>query len=60
MREGKLGPARNAPAAAASAAPGNPTCPKCESPMVQRNGKYGAFWGCTRYPECRGTRRTGE
>ncbi len=34
-------------------------CPQCEAPMVQRNGKYGAFWGCSRYPECRGTRKTG-
>jgi hypothetical protein len=33
------------------------SCPQCGSPMVQRNGKYGAFWGCTRYPECRGTRQ---
>jgi hypothetical protein len=36
---------------------GGMKCPQCGSPMVQRNGKYGAFWGCTRYPECRGTRR---
>jgi hypothetical protein len=37
-----------------------PKCPRCESPMTQRNGKFGAFWGCTRYPECKGTRKTGE
>lgn len=29
-------------------------CPKCGSPMKIRHGKYGAFLGCTRYPECRG------
>lgn len=29
-------------------------CPKCESPMKMRFGKFGAFLGCTRYPECRG------
>jgi len=43
-------------------APGQPApaavlCPQCNAPMKQRNGKYGAFWGCTRYPECRGTRQ---
>jgi DNA topoisomerase I len=29
-------------------------CPKCDSPMKMRFGKFGAFLGCTRYPECRG------
>ena len=24
-----------------------PECPRCERPMVQRDGKHGAFWGCT-------------
>ena len=31
-------------------------CPKCNSPMVERPGKYGRFLGCTSYPKCRGTR----
>lgn len=31
-------------------------CPKCGAPMIQRNGSRGPFLGCTRYPECRGTR----
>jgi restriction system protein len=36
-------------------------CPQCRAPMVQRTAKQGAtagerFWGCTRYPACRGTR----
>ena len=31
-------------------------CPECSSPMVSRHGKFGTFWGCTKYPECRGTR----
>lgn len=39
----------------------NPTCPKCQSAMVERMAKNGdyknkAFWGCIRYPKCRGTR----
>lgn len=29
-------------------------CPKCTSPMKVRHGKFGAFLGCTRYPNCRG------
>ncbi len=30
-------------------------CAKCGSFMVKRNGKYGEFWGCSAYPECRHT-----
>lgn len=53
MRDGKFAEApKRAPRA------GGPPCPQCDAPMVQRSGKYGAFWGCSRYPECRGTRRT--
>ncbi len=29
------------------------TCPKCGSRMVLRNGRYGQFWGCSRFPYCR-------
>jgi len=31
-------------------------CPKCGSPMVLRNGIYGLFYGCSKYPNCKGTR----
>ncbi|MCG7201527.1 DNA topoisomerase III [Marinobacter pelagius] len=31
-------------------------CPKCRAPMVERDGKFGRFHACTRYPDCRGTR----
>ncbi|MCK0107481.1 DNA topoisomerase III [Marinobacter sp. S0848L] len=31
-------------------------CPKCRTPMVQREGKFGPFYACTRYPKCTGTR----
>jgi hypothetical protein len=30
------------------------TCPICEGPMAERKGRFGAFWGCLRYPECKG------
>jgi len=32
------------------------TCPKCGSPMVERAGRNGRFYGCSRYPTCKGTR----
>ena len=38
-----------------------PACPACGKPMVQRIARRGAqarraFWGCSAYPGCRGTR----
>ena len=37
-----------------------PNCPKCGKPMRLRTAKQGSnagsqFWGCTGYPECKGT-----
>lgn len=34
--------------------PEGPGCPVCGASMRQRHGKHGAFWSCTRYPECKG------
>jgi restriction system protein len=39
-----------------------PSCPTCSNPMVKRIAKRGKnvgsqFWGCPRYPKCRGTRQ---
>ena len=31
-------------------------CPSCGSPMVPRTGRLGNFFGCSRFPYCRGTR----
>ncbi|MCF0109841.1 MAG: topoisomerase DNA-binding C4 zinc finger domain-containing protein [Erysipelotrichaceae bacterium] len=31
-------------------------CPKCGQLLTKRNGRFGAFYGCTGYPECRYTR----
>ena len=28
-------------------------CPRCGSPLVQRNGRYGPFMGCSGFPKCR-------
>ncbi|MEC7377870.1 MAG: DNA topoisomerase III [Pseudomonadota bacterium] len=35
---------------------GSVHCPKCRAPMRERDGKFGRFHACTRYPQCRGTR----
>ena len=29
-------------------------CPKCQSDMKVRHGRFGAFLGCVKYPECKG------
>lgn len=52
MKSGEFPAPKAAPAAA-----GGMTCPQCSSPMIQRSGKFGEFWGCTRYPQCKGTRK---
>ncbi|MCM1321360.1 MAG: NERD domain-containing protein [Bacteroides sp.] len=33
----------------------NLICPKCNSELKLRHGKYGAFYGCPNYPRCRFT-----
>ena len=33
-----------------------PVCPTCGKPMKKRNSARGMFWGCTGFPECKGTR----
>ena len=30
-------------------------CPKCGGQLVQRNGRYGSFYGCSNYPNCKFT-----
>ena len=40
----------------------SPACPICSAPMVKRVAKQGAnagssFWGCSKYPQCRGIMR---
>ena len=31
----------------------NLICPRCNSKLVLRNGKYGEFYGCENYPQCK-------
>ena len=28
-------------------------CPRCNAKLVWREGKYGGFWGCSKYPKCK-------
>lgn len=30
-------------------------CPKCGGSLVEKNGKYGKFYGCSNYPKCKFT-----
>jgi ssDNA-binding Zn-finger/Zn-ribbon topoisomerase 1 len=36
----------------------NSKCPRCESPMVRRQNRITLvyFYGCSKYPSCKGTR----
>lgn len=31
-------------------------CPRCNNEMILRKGKKGDFYGCSRFPKCRGTK----
>ena len=31
-------------------------CPRCRGKLVERNGKYGSFIGCSNYPNCKFTK----
>lgn len=33
-------------------------CPICGNPTEERSGKFGKFLGCTKYPDCKGVRKT--
>jgi DNA topoisomerase-1 len=30
-------------------------CPVCGGKIILKNGKYGKFWACEKYPECKTT-----
>jgi DNA topoisomerase I len=51
-------------AAETSAASGNgeeevPPCELCGRPMTLKRSRFGTFYGCTGYPECKNIRKTG-
>jgi superfamily I DNA and/or RNA helicase len=39
-----------------SAVTSGTNCPKCGSRMVRRSSRYGSFYGCSKYPYCKGKR----
>jgi len=34
-----------------------PGCPECGKPMAVKHGRFGPFYGCTGYPDCKGIKR---
>lgn len=55
-----IGPVER-PIAREAGAAAVPACPRCSKPMVKRMARQGAqagsaFWGCSEFPGCRGTR----
>jgi DNA topoisomerase-1 len=46
-------------AATAASAEEIPPCEECGRPMALRRSRFGTFYGCTGYPECKGIRKTG-
>lgn len=40
--------------------PDAPECPQCLAPMRRRMSSKGEFWGCSSYPDCKGTRTVDE
>lgn len=32
-------------------------CKECGGNLIERNGRYGKFWGCSNYPKCRYTEK---
>lgn len=35
--------------------PTGKSCPKCSSPLIERLGRYGRFYACSKFPECKYT-----
>jgi len=35
--------------------PRDVACPSCGMPMKLKEGRYGYFWGCEGYPQCKKT-----
>jgi four helix bundle suffix protein len=60
-RNNQSSPSSLSPMSSVCPSPPPPPCPLCNSPMKQRTARKGAnagksFLGCSKYPDCRGTR----
>jgi len=50
-------PGEDAPAAAEGDNPEeSETCPECDAPMIRKTSRFGPFWACSQYPECKKTK----
>lgn len=56
LRE-RLAAARAEAARRAPPVPVDKPCPACGAPMVRRQGRYGEFLSCSRYPQCKQTEK---
>jgi DNA topoisomerase I len=45
---------------AAAASEGEQACENCGRPMVLKRGRFGQFYACSGYPDCKTTRRIGQ
>jgi DNA topoisomerase-1 len=52
-------PAEGADGAAAPVVEEIPPCEICGKPMTLKRSRFGTFYGCTGYPECKGLRKIG-
>jgi hypothetical protein len=34
-----------------------PSCPRCGASLEPKSGRYGDFWGCSAWPQCRHTQK---
>ncbi|MGV3772102.1 MAG: restriction endonuclease [Verrucomicrobiales bacterium] len=60
--QGVMDPSGRLVAKVKDLAPMRPTCPNCGEGMILRKAKHSStvgqeFWGCSKFPNCRGTRR---
>ncbi|HVG09976.1 MAG TPA: type I DNA topoisomerase [Thermoanaerobaculia bacterium] len=52
-------PATNGDGSEAPAEEQIPPCEECGKPMALKRSRFGTFYGCTGYPECKNIRKTG-
>ncbi|MEA2558867.1 MAG: topoisomerase [Acidobacteriota bacterium] len=52
-------PATNGDGTEAPAEEQVPPCEECGKPMALKRSRFGTFYGCTGYPECKNIRKTG-
>ena len=59
LAEGRARRPRSRPPPTEAPVASEAACPQCGKPLVQRSSQYGAFLGCSGYPDCRFIQRDG-